>query len=754
MVIEVSLPADVESQLELRLTQVNHGYRGFASPGEKTGEKSGSCNVDVVCSQGDDWRDEIRSVGRYHVTRPDGTYLCTGALVNNTAQDVTPYFLTAHHCILSAANAPTVVVYWNYENSTCRPPGSPQSGQPGDGQLTQFNTGAILRADYAPSDMTLLELDDPLDPAFNPHWAGWDNTSANPTSATTIHHPRGEEKRISFENDPTTTTSYGTAVPGDGTHIRVADWDLGTTEPASSGAPLFNPNQRIVGQLHGGDAACGNDLPDWYGRLSVSWDGGGTTATRLRDWLDPGNTGATVLDGVDVPNQPPVADANGPYVTNEGTNVTLDGTGSSDPDGDPLTYEWDLDNDGAFDDAIGPNPTFTMVGRDGVFTIRLRVTDPGGAFDVDETTVTVNNVAPSVSLASDAPKDEGSAVTVSGVVTDPGWLDPLWAEIYWGDGTPPEPVFGVLENVRPDATLTFSVSHVYGDNGTFTAEVCASDDDETTCEPIDLQIDNVDPTAEIDLSGAILVNGVPTFLAHAGDPLDFNGRSTDPGSDDLFLSWDWGDGSPIVTTMYLVNPPFPDPFPSPSIQPRDVTDMQTHTYVDACLYEVRFWAEDDDGGMSPVDTANVVIVGNADEARSAGYWQHQFRSHLTGRGHSDFDQPTLECYLAIAGYMSQVFDEVRDASTFDLAHDVLFVKQNSGNMEELFDRQLLAVWLNFANGSIEFDEMVDTDGDGVADTVFLDAVAAAEAVRLDPNATRAELQEQKDILQRINLRDR
>jgi V8-like Glu-specific endopeptidase len=295
IVIEVRLPAGAESRLELGLTWVNHGYREVGSAQDKSGEKSGSCNVDVVCSQGDNWREEIRSVGRY--TR-SGIYLCTGALVNNTAQDRKPYFLTADHCGITDDNAPSVVVYWNYENSTCRTPGSPESGQPGDGQLNQSNTGAFLRADYSPSDMTLIELDDPINPAFNPYWAGWDRANTAPNSATTIHHPQGQEKRISFEYNPTTTTSWGgTIVPGDGTHIRVEDWDLGTTEGGSSGSPLFNPDRRIVGQLHGGSAACGNDLSDWYGRFYVSWNGGGANSTRLSNWLDPLNSGVTVLNG-------------------------------------------------------------------------------------------------------------------------------------------------------------------------------------------------------------------------------------------------------------------------------------------------------------------------------------------------------------------------------------------------------------------------------------------------------------------------
>lgn len=440
----------------------------------------------------------------------------------------------------------------------------------------------------------------------------------------------------------------------------------------------------------------------------------------------------------------PVADANGPYTTDEGVDVILDGSGSSSPSGATLSFEWDLDNDGVFDDATGPNPVFNMVGQDGVFPIALKVT-AGCVFDIDETTLTVNNVAPSVSLASDAPVNEGSSVTVSGTVTDPGWLETLTATIDWGDGTPVESIIGVLENIRPDATFTFNVSHIYGDNGNFTAEVCGSDDDTTTCGTIALQIDNVNPTAEIDKSGATLINGIPTFLAHAGDPIDFNGHSTDPGSDDLILSWDWDDGplSPDVTTTYLVNPPNPDPFPSPSVQPRDVTDTQTHAFAKACLYEISFSALDDDGG-SASDTAVVLITGNTDRSRSSGDWQHQF-----GRqGHTDFDDATLRCYLAIVNNVSTVFSEARNASTIPAAHDVLFLKQNRGSQIEQLDRELMTAWLNFANGAFQYEQLFDPDHDGVFAS-FADIMAMAESVRLAPNSTTKEIREQKHILQQL-----
>lgn len=296
VIVELHLHAGVDrKEVALELGQVSYGYRGFNSGAVVLAEpRSGSCNVDVVCPEGAPWINEIRSVGVYTL---NGTWTCTGAMINNTAQNQVPYFLTADHCGISSGNAATMVVYWNYQNSTCRTPGSAASGNPGNGSLSQFTSGATFRADYSTSDMTLVQLNSAPNAAWGVTFSGWDRSAGNPSSAVCIHHPNTDEKRISFENDPVTTTSYsGTSSPGNGSHIRVADWDLGTTEPGSSGSPLYSPQRRIIGQLHGGSAACGNNLSDWYGRFSVSWAGGGTNATRLSNWLDPSNTGATTLD--------------------------------------------------------------------------------------------------------------------------------------------------------------------------------------------------------------------------------------------------------------------------------------------------------------------------------------------------------------------------------------------------------------------------------------------------------------------------
>jgi lysyl endopeptidase len=283
LVVELTLPAASRHDYELRLAQVGKGYRGF---GEDRGEKAGWCNVDVVCPEGDPWREEISGVAVYTL---NGSWTCSGVMVNNTAQDGTPYFLTANHCGIGADNAATMVVYWNFQSPVC--------GQQGGGSLARSQSGAIFRAAASASDFCLVELQALPDPAWEISYSGWDRTSADWPQAVAIHHPWTDEKSISFEYDPTTTTSYlESATPGNGTHIRVADWDLGTTEPGSSGSPLYNQNKHIVGQLHGGQAACGNDLADWYGRLSVSWTGGGTDATRLSTWLDPLGTAPLTLD--------------------------------------------------------------------------------------------------------------------------------------------------------------------------------------------------------------------------------------------------------------------------------------------------------------------------------------------------------------------------------------------------------------------------------------------------------------------------
>ena len=286
VVLELLIPIEKKDELLLELNYVNHDFLGFGR------SFSGSCNLDVICGEEDGYemvdlyRDIIQSVGAYHI---NGIEACSGALINNTNQDKRAYFLTADHCNITETNAASVVTYWNYQNSYCRLPNTPESGTTGDGNLNQFNSGSILRANNEDSDFCLIEFDDPIKPEFNPYFSGWDRDFQSTEMAICIHHPGVEEKRISFEFNGVSNES--------GNFIEVSDWDEGTTEGGSSGAPLYSKDKKIIGQLRGGLAACSNDLSDRFGSFNVSWTGNGTPSTSLQSWLDPENIGLTSLDG-------------------------------------------------------------------------------------------------------------------------------------------------------------------------------------------------------------------------------------------------------------------------------------------------------------------------------------------------------------------------------------------------------------------------------------------------------------------------
>lgn len=441
----------------------------------------------------------------------------------------------------------------------------------------------------------------------------------------------------------------------------------------------------------------------------------------------------------------------------EGAAIALAGS-ATDANADPLTLSWSIVPASGTDvgaacviTAGGATATPTIrCNDDGVYTATLTATgDPAGPVSASGS-VTVSNDPPVTSAPTTTPSaiDEGQSSTFTASFTDAGWNDSYAGAIDWG--------FGAADSVTPNVTTqgsagvadagTISGSRTYLDDGSFNVTGTVTDDDagSTTATAL-LTVNNVPPTATIDETGAITINGVPTVIANAGSPVDLSGRSTDPGSDDLTLTWDWDDGPPApdVTTTYLHDPPNPDPDPSPGGSARDVTDDQTHTFGDACFYEVVFGSADDDGGSSSDDIA-VIVVGTFVRTRSAGY----FRSEITSP--RDHTAAGIQCLLDIVGHMSAVFHEVRDASTPALALDVLDVRHTS-DVRELLDRQLLAAWLNFADGRVALTDLVDTDGDSTPDTPFSALMANAEAVRLDPNATRAAIVAEKDRLEVVNV---
>jgi hypothetical protein len=327
-IVEYFVPKE-SSIGNVNICTVTHGYR---TPNEfllKAFGGSGACNVNVNCPEGAAWTQQRNSVVML-VSGSNG--FCTGALINNTLNDGKPYVLTANHCYSNPANW---IFRFQWESTSCL--------NPSTSPTFQSLSGAVLRAQGTPSDFCLVEITGGLvngtvPAAYTPYFSGWDNTETISPSAVCIHHPSGDIKKIAIENNALISTSFGGSPSN--SHWGVLSWDLGVTEPGSSGSPLFNQNRRIIGQLHGGASACGASvLSDEYGKVSVSWNpAGSTTSGQLKHWLDPNNTNASFIDGYDPSNAPTITlDAglsNSTFIqtslcgTNYIPNVTISNGGS------------------------------------------------------------------------------------------------------------------------------------------------------------------------------------------------------------------------------------------------------------------------------------------------------------------------------------------------------------------------------------------------------------------------------------------
>ena len=97
IILEYNQPSNASFDGNISISTIAHDYRNVFFNEERGYGDSGSCNNNVACSIGDDWQDEIRSVAM--ILTSGGSRLCTGSLINNATQDLSPYFLTANHCL-------------------------------------------------------------------------------------------------------------------------------------------------------------------------------------------------------------------------------------------------------------------------------------------------------------------------------------------------------------------------------------------------------------------------------------------------------------------------------------------------------------------------------------------------------------------------------------------------------------------------------------------------------------------------------
>jgi hypothetical protein len=285
---------------DLHLSEIAYAYRGVSGDdGPMTGfGASGKCEVNVNCQEGSSWQTQKRGVTRIQIKRGTKTLFCTGSLVNNTLNDGKPYILTADHCGSQSSDTDITqwIFYFGYESTACPKP----SKEP----WLRSITGATRIAHggesgFNGSDFFLVLLNSAIPDSFSVYYNGWSREISASPSGVTIHHPEGDIKKISTYTQPLQPAFW----PGD---TKLAHWRVlwsgttnghGTTEPGSSGSPLFDNQGRIVGTLTGGDSSCDSArlfLPDYYGQFAYHWEkNGADSASQLKPWLDP--VGADVM---------------------------------------------------------------------------------------------------------------------------------------------------------------------------------------------------------------------------------------------------------------------------------------------------------------------------------------------------------------------------------------------------------------------------------------------------------------------------
>ncbi|MFC1515837.1 Ig-like domain-containing protein, partial [Thermodesulfobacteriota bacterium] len=361
----------------------------------------------------------------------------------------------------------------------------------------------------------------------------------------------------------------------------------------------------------------------------------------IRVLTDDGNGGTyeeAFTISVENVNEAPVAEVGGPYAVTEGGSVQLDASGSTDPDQDTstLTFAWDFDDDGQYDNAMGMNPVFSAAGLDGPTSVivGLRVMDDGNLTDIDTVTITVLNVAPVITAAflDHGVIVENGVVALSGSFTDAGPLDTHGLEVSWGDGTSSWAVIDAY-------TRTFTATHQYLDDnpsGTgsdiYDIDLTLTDDNGGSATgALSLTVNNAAPVITGLTNSATSVGD-----AGEGETISLLGGFTDVGTLDTHVAEiDWGDGTVEQASLDQGSAAF----------------SGTHAYEFGGIYEIVLTLTDDDGGTVVQSTTALItgvglndgvlqIVGTAGrdhvhvKAKGKGHDRIEVKANfITDRGH-------------------------------------------------------------------------------------------------------------------------
>lgn len=279
----------VFEQIKSNVSKGNSETLGFGA--------SEVCHTNIICPEGDIIQKEKNGICRIYVVVKEGIGFCTGNLVNNTKKDGKPLVLSAFHC---QDGYTPMYEFWrfdfNYQSQTCN--------QPASEPVFSYIQGAKLLASRLENDFILFELSGSIPSSFKPYFLGWNRSAIGPQKSKMAHHPKGDIKKIAISNRPapvfTNTIKWDNNRISPANHHFLVQYTFGSFEVGSSGCALLNESNQLTGLLHGGSANC-TVSSGYFSRFSLSWEGGGTPSTRLKDWLDPILSDSMQIMGLDNP---------------------------------------------------------------------------------------------------------------------------------------------------------------------------------------------------------------------------------------------------------------------------------------------------------------------------------------------------------------------------------------------------------------------------------------------------------------------
>ncbi|MCK4457487.1 MAG: PKD domain-containing protein [Thermoplasmata archaeon] len=435
-----------------------------------------------------------------------------------------------------------------------------------------------------------------------------------------------------------------------------------------------------------------NDPPDATGMNITShiYGDDGTYAITFTVLDDDGGVGTASAEA-QVQNLPPSLDMIAPSSVNEGEDFVL-GITATDPGSDDLiiSINWGdgtSDTETFYNNGIGPDPPnsgegvypFTVYsnlthtyGDNGGFTIQVTVEDDDGGSVQEIVTTDVLNLPPQIGLPT-TPLifEEGEDFSLTATATDRGsddlefsWtfeLGPSLTSLYYNDGTGPDPP------LSPWGTFPFSaedtVTHAYGDNGLYEVTITVSDDDGgSSASTLTIEVVNVEPSVDI---------GGP-YAGDESSPIGFTATARDPGSDDLTLLWDWGDGTTDAIAFYN-DGISADPPKSPwGTYPFAATHTISHVWGDNGDFTVTLTVMDDDGGVVVEQTA--VTVNNVAPTIEGGieyYLNASFAFRIAGEKWHNveiylYEDGTEVGYASITRYPGSPNEQMADFGEFSI----------------------------------------------------------------------------------------